>query len=295
MTATVIHLPQTDAVGLSENWLFRHCGDQHWQSLCEAMGVGGVESGEMRDDHGAKLYPTFVTIRARYQQPLSTVSMDEHFRTSVDLAHFGRTFFSSTVTFERGETRFVLEMLTAFVARNRQGSNELHRSQPLSHLVYGSRRLAQAPPLLKLSQTWRHGEVGNYELMGHRLRPEDPVRDDMVTYEPSPYSDYNGAGLLYFASYPTIADTLERRMIAEQGLANGYQDWALATSTVGRDVFYYRNLNLGQKLTAHLMRFDQRGDEILLHTRLAAEQDGTILADVVTAKRLVDGNATASG
>ena len=288
MTATVIHLPQTDAAGLSENWLFKHCGERHWDSLCAAVGVEGVESAAMRDEEGSKLYPTFVTIRARYRQPLSTVSMDEHFRTTVELAHFGRSFFTSTVSFERGETRFVLDMLTAFVARHREGRNRLHRSQPVSHLVYGSRSLSRPPPLLELSQAWRHGEVGEHELLGHRFRPEEGDLDETMTYEPSPYSDYNGAGLLYFAAYPTIADTLERRIVAERGLANGDRDWALVTSTVGRDIFYYRNLDLGCKLTVHLKRFDRRGHEILIHSRLAAAQGGAILADIVTVKRLLN-------
>lgn len=294
MTTTAIHLPQTDASGLSENWLFKHCGEQHWNCLCEAMGVGGVESSEMRDDHGSKLYPTFVTIRARYSRPLASVDMDERFRTSVELAHFGRAFFNSTIRFERGEAVFVLEMLTAFAARKRQGHNELHRSEPLSHLAYGSRRLTQPPPLLRLSQAWRHGEVGEHELLGYRFRPEEQSLDEVMLYEPSPYTDYNGAGLLYFAAYPTIADTLERRILTDRrllnghGPANGQRDWALSASTVGRDVFYYRNLDLGQKLVAHLRRFEQRGDEILIHTRLEAEHDSAVLADVVTVKRWLD-------
>jgi probable biosynthetic protein (TIGR04098 family) len=108
-----------------------------------------------------------------------------------------------------------------------------------------------------------------------------------ISCEPSPYIDYNGAGLLYFAAYPTIADTLERQLVIRHELMEGSGDWAVRTSTVARDVFYYRNLNLGQRLTARLRRFDRVGENIILHTALTGESDGAALADIFTAKRVL--------
>lgn len=285
MTETVIHLPQTDAVGLSENWLFKHCGEQHWEYLCAAMGLGGVNSEGMRDDDGRRLYPTFVAVRGRYAAPLSAVRMDERFRTAVELRHFGRAFFYSTVTFHNGEARFALDMLTTFVARDQEGRNELRQSLPASRLAYDAEPLAAPPPLLRLSRQLRRGDTAGYDLRGHRFPYAAPGLDLRTTYEPSPYFDYNGAGLLYFAAYPTITDTLERRLIAEHGLAGGGPDWALRTSTVARDVFYYRNLNLGERLVATLRHFEPAGDHVALHTSLAAE-GGAELADIFTVKRL---------
>ena len=151
MSDTIIHLPQTDATGLSENWLFKHCGEMHWDHLCAAMGVSGVNSQDMRDDAGKRLYPTFVAIRGRYATPLSMVQMDQHFQTTVDLTNYGRAFFHSTVTFANEATRFELEMLTTFVARNKDGLNDLHQSLPATRLVYKSRASKSRPPILKLS------------------------------------------------------------------------------------------------------------------------------------------------
>src|SRR6202000_3426587 len=100
--------------------------------------------------------------------------------------------------------------------------------------------------------------------------PDWPVDDDFCgpplaapgaplgrwRHEPSPYADYNGAGLLYFAAYPTIADTAERRLVAELALSPRPQiDWALATSTVRRDIFFTANLPLGEALFAELAAF----------------------------------------
>ena len=287
MSDTVIHLPQTDATGLSENWLFKHCGELHWDHLCAALGVSGVNSKEMRDDAGNRLYPTFLAIKGRYATPLCKVQMDQHFETSVELNHFGRAFFHSAIAFKNGEARFDLEMLTTFVARYRNGLNDLHQSLPSANLVYNSRPLNTPPPLLKLSQTLRHAEMTDYDFAGYHFSSSENHLDLQVSCEPSPYIDYNGAGLLYFAAYPTIADTLERQLIIRHELMEGAGDWAVRTSTVARDVFYYRNLNLGQRLTARLRRFDRMGENIVLHTTLTAESDGAALADIFTAKRVL--------
>ncbi len=287
MIETVIHLPQTDATGLSESWLFKHCGEVHWDRLCAAMGVSGVNSEGMRDDAGSRLYPTFVAITGRYATPLSTVQMDQRFRTTVELNHFGRAFFHSKVTFGNEAARFDLEMLTTFVARDKEGLNALHQSLPAAKLQYTSSALSSPPPLLKASQALRHAKRRDHHLAGHHLSSDAPDLDLRISFEPSPYSDYNGAGLLYFAAYPTIADTLERQLVGRHALLEGAGDWAVRTSTVARDVFYYRNLDLGRRLTATLKRFDRVGEDIILHTSLAAEGDEATLADIFTAKRVL--------
>jgi probable biosynthetic protein (TIGR04098 family) len=287
MSDTVIHLPQTDATGLSENWLFKHCGEMHWDHLCTAMGVSGVSSAAMRDDAGNRLYPTFVAITGRYTAPLSAVEMDQRFHTTVELTHFGRAFFHSKIVFGNAESRFDIEMLTTFVARDREGLNDLHQSLPSANLRYTSTPLGSPPPLLKAGQALRHAKRRDYHFAGHHLSSAVEDLDLRISFEPSPYSDYNGAGLLYFAAYPTIADTLERQLIIRHALAEGAGDWAVRTSTIARDVFYHRNLDLGRRLTATLRRFDRVGEDIILHTSLTAEGDGAALADVFTAKRVL--------
>ncbi|HEY6802466.1 MAG TPA: Pnap_2097 family protein [Pyrinomonadaceae bacterium] len=290
MTETVIHLPQTDATGLSENWLFKHCGERHWDHLCAAMGVSGVNSQDMRDDAGNRLYPTFLAIRGRYETPLCQVEMDQHFQTEVKISHFGRAFFHSEIAFKNEEARFDLEMLTTFVARNKTGLNDLHQSLPAAKLVYNSAALSSAPPLLKASQALRHEKRTDYDFVGYQFSNSENDLDLQISFEPSPYIDFNGAGLLYFAAYPTIADTLERQLVIRHELMEGTGDWAVRTSTVARDVFYYRNLNLGERLTATIKRFDRVGENFILHTALTAESDGAALADIFTAKRVITAN-----
>jgi probable biosynthetic protein (TIGR04098 family) len=215
------------------------------------------------------------------------VQMDQRFQTSGELTHFGRAFFHSAITFSNEEMRFELEMLTTFVARNKSGLNDLHQSLHTANLVYNSRPLNSPPPLLKLSQALRHGELMEYDFLGHHFALSENALGLQVSFEPSPYIDYNGAGLLYFAAYPTIADTIERRLIAKHHLADTGHDWAAQSSTIARDVFYYRNLDLGKNLIATLKRFDRVGENVILHTLLTNEIDGARLAEIITAKRIL--------
>lgn len=280
----VINMPQMAANGLSENWLFKHCGDQHWQALCDSL---EVQSGDLCDDTGARLYPTFVAIFGRYTKPLSAVRENERFETRLELAHFGSSFFHSRVELFNDNATFALEMLTTFVARDEEGRNELHRSTPRSDLRSGAASLESPPEILTRSQAMRHGEIEAYSFHGRSLRLGGATTGLSREYEPSPYVDYNGANLLYFAAYPTICDTLERQIVRSASLVEPGPDWALATSTVARDVYYYGNLDLGASLRATLNRFDRDGESVVLHTTLSRVGDRHRIADLFTERQIV--------
>jgi probable biosynthetic protein (TIGR04098 family) len=133
-----------------------------------------------------------------------------------------------------------------------------------------------------------------YDFLGYHFALSEHAPGLQMSFEPSPYIDYNGAGLLYFAAYPTIADTIERRLIGEHQLADPTRDWAAQSSTIARDVFYYRNLDLGKRLVATLKRFDRVGKNVILHTLLTNEVEGAPLAEIITAKRLLGKSTQAS-
>jgi probable biosynthetic protein (TIGR04098 family) len=281
--SVTINMPQMTANGLSENWLFRHSGDAHWQALCASVGVA---SASLVDDRAARLYPTFVAISARYSQPLSAVQENDAFDTAVELSHFGQSFFRSEVTFSNGHQRFAMEMLTAFAARDTADKNDLRKSTPSSALIYTSRALGQAPALLTSAKLLRKGQKTSHDLDGHTFELTQAERARSATHEPSPYFDFNGANLLYFAAYPTLTDTLERQIIVRESLAPDARDWALSTSTTARDVFYYRNLDIGKTLYARLRTFTRVEDRMFLHTTLVSSDDDLPIADVFTAKRV---------
>lgn len=286
MSRVVVNLPQTDAVGLSECWLLKHCGDLHWRRLCESMKVAHVESPELCDAEGNLLYPTFVALRARYDAPLSRIRLGEQFETSAELTRFGRSFYGSRIELVDGRRRLRVEMLSAFAARHPGDGRQLRQTSPRPGMQSSAEAMPHPPELLVACQALRRGTRTRYELAGHEFAPHQATCDLTERCEPSPYVDFNGAGLLYFASYPALTDALERRIIRAHALLPGECDWALASSTVARDVFYHGNLGLGREVVAHLKRYDRVGEHVILHTELLAD-DGRKLADVLTAKRLI--------
>jgi len=162
----------------------------------------------------------------------------------------------------------------------------MRRTSPSSGLHLHGSSSANSPDVLKIGEAIRRGDLDGYQIDGETVSEGSRVSLSSEPFEPSPYMDFNGAGLLYFASYPTIADTLERQIMCRQNPFGLSSDWALATSTVARDVFYHRNLAIGQCVLATIGHLTRHGDRILLHTRLTCAESTDMLADVFTVKRV---------
>ncbi len=287
-----VNLPHMDVAGLSEGWLFRHCGHLHWRALCEAL---GKRSHELTDDRQRRLYPVFVAVSARYDRPLSSIGENDELRSAVELEHYGRAFYRSQVKVGNAAGAFRLEMITTFAARERGAENDLFRTTPAGVARVSLPALRSVPELLTARQAIQRGAREQHVLAGHSVPLGRVPAAPQLVYEPSPYAHFNGVGLLYFAAYPTLVDTLERKLVEGTGLRPADVDWALAASTVARDVFYYRNLDLGQRLVATLNRAQRLADGYALHCILSREHDGQVVAEVVTIKRQVAGLRAAAG
>jgi probable biosynthetic protein (TIGR04098 family) len=250
-----------DAGGLSENWLFRHAGELHWEAIGRRL---GTLSDEIRSDDGERLYPTVVAARALYQRPLSSVRENDVLESEVEVVACGRSCAHGRILAAVGprETRLSLELLTTFAVR--EASGLLRMGLPAARMAARWIPLGGTPVIARLAKAARCGQpLLEDDFSGPSQLGLDSHQSIIgrVSYEPSPYSDFNGAGLLYFASYVTIADTAERQIVRDLGLApfagtDCATDWALGTSTVRRDVFYYANLPLGESLVAELVGFE---------------------------------------
>jgi probable biosynthetic protein (TIGR04098 family) len=279
-------MPEMNVGGLSESWLFRYAGDLHWQALCAQC---GVSSDELRDAAGARLYPTFLAVRARYLRPLSSVRENDRLVAGVDLGWRARGYAHSRVQLTDGPNRLELEMLTMLAARS-SDTGELRASLPVTvGNPHAGRDAVPAPGLVDLAkaarQQVRHHDAFAGSVLGRHSHERPPL--GTISYEPSPYADFNGAGLLYFASYVAIVDTAERQVARTLGWAGASVDWALSTSTVRRDIFYYANIALGQKVCSQVMSIERSAELVTTHTRLVREADGLLMADVITAKAIV--------
>ncbi|HET6150212.1 MAG TPA: Pnap_2097 family protein [Polyangia bacterium] len=307
-----VGMPQLDAGGLSEGWLLRDAGDRHWEAIARRLGVA---TDEIRSDAGERLYPTVVAARARYEAPLAVARENQVLELAAEVVPCGRACAHGRVMaslaaapvegFAGTPARFAIELLTTFAARAGDGGLRTTVPAPLLARRWGP--VGVEPPIATMARAARRGERVADSFAGPALEITGlPLAE--IDYQPSPYTDYNGAGLLYFAAYVTIADTLERRMVRRLWLDGGLPgaggartpDWALDTSPVRRDVFYYDNLPLGDDLRAALMFFRRDRDGVTTRVRISRAQPGgdgearQAMADLVTRRIFVGRGGEAS-
>ncbi|HVZ73474.1 MAG TPA: Pnap_2097 family protein [Polyangia bacterium] len=276
-------MPHLDAGGLAESWLFRHAGDLHWEAVSRRLGVA---THDILDDGRERLYPTVVALRARYDRPLSEARENDLFEANVEVMPCGRACAEGRVVGVAGRVRFAVELVTTFARRQSDGAMKM--ALPAARLAARWSLPDVASPLAALARAARKRQPLADDFAGPTLEPLEPMVGSL-RHEPSPYADYNGARLLYFAAYPTIADTVERKLVRRLGLALDVDaDWALATSPVRRDVFYYGNLPLGESLRAELVAFEREARaSFKTRVRLRRAGDGVVMADVVTRRALL--------
>jgi probable biosynthetic protein (TIGR04098 family) len=277
-------MPQLDAGGLSEGWLFRHVGDLQWQAISRRLDVA---TDEIRDDARDRIYPTVVALRARYAAPPSDVRENDVLEAAIEIEACGRACAQGRFEATAGPAHLSIELLTTFAVRQRDGT--MRTARPAIPLAEKWGPILPPSRLALLARAARRGEPLDDGFCGPSLDACGAVLGSFH-HEPSPYADYNGAGLLYFAAYPTIADTAERGLVRRLGLvAAGAPDWALATSPLARDVFYYGNLPLGDALDVELLSFVLEPDRAGVKTRvrLRRASDGQVIADLVTRRVFV--------
>ena len=80
-------MPHLDVGGLAEGWLFREVGDLCWEAIGRQLGVA---TSDIRADDRARIYPTVVALRARYDAPLSDVRENDVFDARIEVTPCGR-------------------------------------------------------------------------------------------------------------------------------------------------------------------------------------------------------------
>ncbi len=297
MSEIVIGMPQMAYCGMSENWLFRHAGSRHWDALCGSM---GVESNSLVDTEGRRVYSSFVAIQANFSLPLTNVRENERFNEAVELFRFGQSLYTSVYRLMGTSGCLTLEMTTKFVARVKENSNQLVQTTIRVPSISTATERDEPPAVIDrhranrgtvLPEIWEFDDRILVLPKAMRVLELSSAPIAEALYQPTPYLDYNGAGLLYFASYPTIADTLERRMVQDGNLNPTAGEWALRSGTVAREVYYYGNLDIGKTVRGGMHAFKvvecESGVFALMHIRLSCEEDGHRIADIFTAKSIL--------
>jgi probable biosynthetic protein (TIGR04098 family) len=277
--------------GLSERWLLKQSGDSHWNLVCRDLQTPSVELVDLEDE---RLYASFMRVRIETPGDLLDFRESERLRLAAQVSRFGTKRYYSSLLYQSAEHEQTIRCWMGTVFTTRETDNKsLARARPKYLDASACHVHAVVPPLgqgyQRLKDVSLNGAASTDPLL--RLGSEDfrgqPGRVFEMEYFINPYHDLNGVNLLYFASYPRIHDVCERvyfqRLALEYGIR---EDWALSSSVQARDVFYYGNADIGDRLLFRIVSLDRTSEPGVKVQSALFLGDGTRMADIFTVKRL---------
>jgi probable biosynthetic protein (TIGR04099 family) len=186
----ILGMPQLCVNGLSENWLLKEAGSMHWSLICHAL---GQHASEIYDSFGNKLLATFVASDLK-SNSLASFEEDERIALTTSLTRLSRQRFISTTQLVSiaNPARCATLTLTSIFKRRRIANDN------------------QAPA--------RNSEARATPLPAHitgSFDAADAADVRSIDYEIFPLTDFNGAGLLYFANFQAIIDRCEWSLFPE--------------------------------------------------------------------------------
>lgn len=241
----IIGMPQLGPYGLSENWMLRYVGDVHWSRICAGL---GKRSRDITDECGNRLYASFIRVTWTASKPLSAIAESEELHGSMNMVRCGENIFISDTELVAADTRISLRLVSMFSRREKDGSNErLFPGAPIISESCAIKDAEQIPSFVAEHRLLRNATI--------RVHKFGNIEFDTVAqagwssqYEINGYQDFNGANLLYFASYPTIADICLSR--TDLISSRRWFDWfVVRCAPIGRDIFYYGNANLTEAIS----------------------------------------------
>lgn len=287
---TSVNMPQMALGGLSESWLLKEFGDIHWSMTCDAL---NSQSHKLTDELGNRLYATFVRVRYESTHHLKTFRENEPLDFHARLSRFGRSMFFSDVSIDGEDKQIRTSLMTTFSMR--QANNKsLLKGEPLIPPGCAAHVFDSLPAFGEEYRAMRRGDKHELQLGSEKFIVTKELLFD-TTYQINPYHDLNGVNLLYFAAYPLISDVCEMAFIREQHpeIAGPSRHWPVAASTIARDVFYYGNCDLDDRIVFGVNSFEQgTGRRFKIATSLfreAAEVEGRqLIANIFTVKELAN-------
>jgi len=265
----VAGMPELAYTGLSENWLLKTCGDRHWQSLANEA---GLSEPEFRDADGNSVYAAFTAVSLR-GTALEALGENDRFSIQSTLTSSGGAHYFSTHEVESSTGSYArVSMASTFIRRQREGDNRtVVKAMPIA--VPGSRSAisVEAQEMVKLRRRFRAGNWGAH--LG--LEQLSGRAHHVAEFLPCPYNDFNGAHLLYFASFQAMVDRVEW----------GWKRISSPPVVAARDLFFHGNVNIGDvlELSFSIARQDSGGLSHWCEVRRLS--DGEKVADVITVKR----------
>jgi probable biosynthetic protein (TIGR04099 family) len=262
-------MPQLSLHGLSETWLLKELGHRHWMMLAEKSGRARPD---FRDEAGDPVYAAFCAASIR-DAAFGALGEHDELLISSDIARVSRTQFASThrLSFQ-GIPHGTVELASVFVKRHRPGQNRsiarvaVEGFPPL-------RNRAACVRVTELASTFRADQWTTHFGFA-RLTPE--MRGRQV-FRPCPSQDFNGAGFLYFPHFVSFADQTEWFL---------FGDTFPYLTTIARDVVYYGNIEVGDRVATAVLGARTEGNRFLHWCQITRETDGAKLADVFTERMI---------
>ncbi|RII77404.1 hypothetical protein D0894_12415 [Pseudomonas monteilii] len=253
--------------GLSENWLFKECGHQHWMALAALYDRA---LPDFRDAQGRIAYAAFTQLKSQGLQ-LQAICENRAFTLETRLQRVARNRHASVQRLLLGERCVGQVMLVStFISRHVPGDNRSVAKACLgNHPAVAVIPNAYTQALQEFGKRLRTGDWHNHFQLEKSRCQTLPT----YTFSPCPDVDYNGAELFYFANFQALVERAEWQLL---GLRRPGQ-------VREREIHYYGNLNVGDNLQVRL-RLHSPAQRTRHWCEILRQSDGTKLADVFTEK-----------
>lgn len=278
----IVNMPQMALTGLSENWLMKEIGDCHWHMLCEDL---GLKSNEIFDEFGNRLYAAFVRIKFEGTISLKDYQENDLLDIKGSIQRINNSLYFGQVDISCGDKLMKCSLATTFSTRESESDN--------TKLTKGVPSASDNDVIIKVSEMPKHildivkmkkASITSITVGNHSFDLTDEAVFE-TDYRINPYTDINGVGLLYFAAYPLINDICEIAYFNDKHFSENH--WAMASSTMTRDIFYFSNCNIDDVIVYRLNSFTMLGDgQIALQSSLYRKSDSTLMAKIFTIKQL---------
>ncbi|KVW92000.1 Pnap_2097 family protein [Burkholderia cepacia] len=271
---TAIHryragMPQLAHTGLAENWLLKECGQRHWDALAAH---GGRDVPEFFDDEGRRAYASFVAVHVDMNRH-HAIRENDTFALHVALRRVGPIRHFSEQRIRHGDDEAgIVRMMSTFVTREHAGSN---RSVAKARMTGIDGRTGPVPAdALAMAERAKKLRVRDASIVP-ALAGLAEGDGASVSFLPCPNMDFNGADLLYFASFQAFVDRAEWQ----------HYRFEQAPVLAARQLYFHGNLDIGDSLTVRFARARSDADGLLHWSEIVRDGDGTKIADVITQKR----------
>ena len=254
----LLGMPHLNPRGLSETWLMKELGHRHWLMLARDM---GMPDADFRTPDGREAYAA-ICATSLTRANLEAARANDVLAIHSSLSPVSRTQYSSLHHVFIGDDLIaVVELLSAFVARTRDGDNRSLTKMGLS--VVGALP-STSSTLAASAAAFRRNQLD--VCLELSLAALDIV--ETVSITPSVQEDFNGAGLLYFANFQALT-------------TRAIQNCGEPARISRRDVFFHGNINPGETIQLIFRASKDRTRSVVELKRA----DGSMLGIVSTSSR----------